>query len=313
MTTAHIDEHAEIPPPKLEQVSPGIFGYVQLDGTWGLNNTGFIAGKDGVTVIDTCFTERRARWFLEAVQTAAPGRAIRTLVNTHHHGDHTHGNYIFLPAATIIGHERCRAEVIATGHGTTALFPGVDWGRIEIAPPVVTFEERLSLYVDDLLVELIYVGPAHTTNDIVAWIPERKVLFSGDLIFNGGTPFVLMGSVAGSLEALDRLKALGAETIVPGHGPVCGPEAIEANAAYLRFLRDTAKAGFDAGKEPLTVARDTDLGRFASLTDKERLAGNLHRAYSELIGEPLGTPLNLGAVVGDMIALNGGQPPRCLA
>jgi cyclase len=144
-------------------------------------------------------------------------------------------------------------------------------------------------------------------------VPERKVLFTGDLVFNGGTPFVMMGSVAGSLAALERLKALGAQTLVPGHGSVCGPEAIDAQADYLRFIQDAAKTGFDAGKDALTVARESDLGRFASLTDRERLAGNLHRAYSELRGEPWGTALDLGPVMGDMIAYNGGQMPRCLA
>jgi cyclase len=64
----------------------------------------------------------------------------------------------------------------------------VEWGEIRIAPPFLTFEERLNLYMDDLKVELIYVGPAHTTNDVIAWVPERKVLFTGDVIFNQGTP-----------------------------------------------------------------------------------------------------------------------------
>src|SRR3990172_771498 len=286
MTTAHIDEQAEIPPPKVEEVSPGIFGYVQLDGSWGLNNTGFIVGKDGVVVIDTCFTEKRSRWFHDAVRKTAGSKAIRTLVNTHHHGDHTHGNYVFLPAATIIGHELCRAEVIAAGHSTKGMFPGVDWGEIVVAPPVVTFEERLNLYVDDLRVELIFVGPAHTTNDIVAWIPERKVLFAGDIVFNEGTPFAMMGSVAGWLDALELLQALPIETIVPGHGPVCGPGVLDEVAAYLRMVQTAAKKGSEAGLGPLEPAYQPDLGRFAWLLDKERFVGNLHRAFSELRGEP---------------------------
>ena len=313
MTTAHIDEHAEIPPPKVEEVSPGIFGYVQLDGSWGLNNTGFIVGSDSVIAIDTCFTERRSRWFYDAVRKAARDKPIRTLVNTHHHGDHTHGNYVFLPAATIIGHDLCREEVIASGLGTKGMFPGVDWGEIVVAPPVVTFEERLNLFADDLRVELIFVGPAHTTNDIVAWIPERKVLFAGDIVFNEGTPFAMMGSVAGWLEALERLKGFPIETIVPGHGPVCGPGVLDEVSDYLRMVQDAAKKGSDAGLGPLQTAYETDLGRFAGLLDRERLVGNLHRAFSELRGEPRGAALNLGAVVPEMVQYNGGQMPRCLA
>jgi cyclase len=218
-----------------------------------------------------------------------------------------------MPEATIIGHEKCREEVIAAGLMTKGLFPGVEWGEIEIAPPFVTFEERLNLYVDDLLVELIFVGPAHTSNDIVAWIPERKVLFAGDVVFNGGMPFVIMGSVAGSLTALNRLRALGAERIVPGHGSVCGSDVIDEVEAYLRFVQETARRGVAAAAPPLEVARGTDLGRFGELRDSERFAANLHRAYSEQRGEPLGCALELGPVVADMVAYNGGQMPRCLA
>ena len=310
MTSAHVHDD-ELPPPSVEEVGDGVFAYLQPDGSWGLNNTGFLVGTDAVTAVDTCFTEARTRAFLEAVGTVSRA-PVRTLLNTHHHGDHTHGNYL-LPGATIIGHERCREAVLASGHGTTALFPGVEWGDLEIAPPFVTFEERLNVYVDDLRVEAIFVGPAHTTNDVVLWLPERRILFAGDLVFAGGTPFVMMGSVAGSLAALARLRALGAETIVPGHGPVSGPAVLDDQEDYLRFVQATAAEAFEAGAPPLDAARDADLGRFAGWLDSERLAGNLHRAYSELRGEPLGTELDLVPIAGDMIALNGGRPLRCLA
>ena len=101
--------------------------------------------------------------------------------------------------------------------------------------------------------------------------------------------------------------------IVPGHGPVGGPELLDEVEGYLRFVDATARTGFDAGRSPLEVARDADLGRFAGWGETERLAPNLHRAYSELRGEPLGTALELGPMVADMIAYNGGQPPHCLA
>jgi cyclase len=156
------------------------------------------------------------------------------------------------------------------------------------------------------------VGPAHTTNDVIAWLPQQRVLFSGDLVFNGGTPFVVMGSVAGSLAALDRLAALDIGVIVPGHGGVCGRSAIADQAAYLRFLQDVARRGFDAGTPPLDLALATDLEAFAALGDPERIVGNLYRAYSELRGEPLGTPIDVQAYA-DMITYNGGRPLRCWA
>ncbi|MCH8897947.1 MAG: MBL fold metallo-hydrolase, partial [Chloroflexi bacterium] len=122
-----------------------------------------------------------------------------------------------------------------------------------------------------------------------------------------------MGSISGSLKALETLRSLGAGTIVPGHGPVCGPEVIDDMVAYLRFVQEVARKGFDANVSPLEAALETDLGRFAGWHDTERLAGNLHRAFSEIKGEPLGISLDLGPIVSDMVAYNGGQPLRCLA
>jgi cyclase len=189
----------------------------------------------------------------------------------------------------------------------------VDFGDCPVTPPTVTFDDRLSVYVDDLKVELIYVGPAHTTSDIVAWIPERKLLFSGDIIFNGGTPFALGGSVAGWLTGLDRIEALGAETIVPGHGEICGPEVIAEVRSYLLWVQQSARAGFEKATPPLELAGALDLGKFAEWHDKERLVPNLHRVYSELRGEPLGVPLDYRQLFAEMLIYNGNQPLRCLA
>lgn len=302
----------DLPEPTVEEVAEGVFAYVQLDGSWGLNNAGILPGSRGATLIDTSFTAPRARRLAEAVARLAP-QPVRAVINTHHHGDHTYGNFVF-PQATVIAHERCREAVLATGLATTKMFPGVDWGDIEIVAPFVTFSDRLVVHVDDLKLELLEMGPAaHTTNDIVAWIEDSGVLFSGDLVVHGGTPFALMGSVSGALAALDRLRALGPRVIVPGHGTICGPEVIDEQVSYLRFVQETAGAASAQGLSPLKAASHCDLGRFAAWTDAERLVGNLHRAFSELNGDPPGEPLPFGAIFEEMIAFNGGEPLRCCA
>lgn len=312
MSSQAVPAHAEIPPPRIEEVSPGIYAYIQMDGSWFLNNAGAIVGSRSATVVDTTGTEKRARAFHAAIREVTP-HPVSALINTHSHGDHTHGNFMFAPASAIIASERCRREIIAGGHASYALFPMVDFGDCPITPPTVTFDDRLSVYVDDLEVELIYVGPAHTTSDIVAWIPERKLLFSGDVIFNGGTPFALGGSVAGWLTALDRIEALGAEAIVPGHGEVCGPEVIGEVRSYLLWVQQSARAGFEKGTPPLDLAAALDLGKFAEWHDRERLVPNIHRVYSELRGEPLGIPLDYRQLFAEMLIYNGNQPLRCLA
>jgi cyclase len=295
------------------EVADGVFAWVQPDGSWWLNNAGFISGAGAVVAIDATSTERRTRALLGAIaaQTAAP---VRTLVNTHHHGDHTNGNCLFTDA-NVVGHRNCRdgvrAQVIG---GLEPVFGAVEWGELEIRPPTVVFDERLDLYAGERPIELHYIGtPAHTTGDVVGWLPDDRVLFAGDLVFNGGTPFLLMGSVEGAIDACERLRAFDAATIVPGHGEVCGPDAIDDVERYLRFVLDVAVRALVAGLSPLEAARQTDLGEFADLHDRERIVGNLHRAMLELGGAERGTPTDILSAFGDMITFNGGQPLRCLA
>jgi cyclase len=312
MSTSHA-EHVEVGLPHLEEVASGIYAYVQPDGSWFLNNTGFLVGRSGVVSIDTTSTEQRTRAYLDAI-AGVTRQPVRTLVNTHHHGDHTHGNCL-LPLATIIGHPLCREEILRTSFPPVAgVWSVVEWGDLHSEPPFVTFEDRLTVWVDDLRVELhIVPTPAHTTNDVVVWIPERSVLFTGDLVFVGGTPFVPMGSVSGSLSALEWLRTFGARTLVPGHGPVSDPSVIDGVEEYLGFIQKTAARGKSAGISPLDLARQTDLGRFAELTDAERIVGNLYRAYAELDGAEPGVPIDTLSALRDMVAYNGGQPLRCFA
>ena len=299
---------------EIQQVSEGIYAYLQPDGSWWLNNTGFLASRDGVISVDATSTERRTRAYLDAIRTVTE-KPVRTLVNTHHHGDHTHGNYLF-GGATIVGHERCREAILGTPAPPPAgVWTDVDWGPLELAPPFLTYTDGVTLWSGDLRCEVRYVGtPAHTTNDSIVHIPERSVVFAGDLLFNGGTPFALMGSVSGWIEVLETvLRPLGARTLVPGHGPVCGPEVIDDVLAYLRFVQRTAREAKEEGLSPLRAARAVDLGEFKDLLDAERIVGNLHRAYLELDGGERGAPLDLAGALGDMVAYNGGRPLTCHA
>jgi cyclase len=298
----------------LQQVSEGIYAYLQPDGSWYLNNTGFLVSRDGVISVDATSTERRTRAYLDAIATVT-NQPVRTLVNTHHHGDHTHGNYLF-GGATIIGHERCREAVLAAPiPPPPGVWTEVDWGHLEPAPPFLTYPDGVTLWSGDLRCEVRYVGtPAHTTNDSIVHIPERSVVFAGDLLFNGGTPFALMGSVSGWIEVLETvLRPLGARTLVPGHGPVCGPEVIDDMLAYLHFLQGTARQARAEGLSPLQAARAVDLGKFKDLLDAERIVGNLHRAYLELDGGERGAALDLVQPLDDMVAYNGGRPLTCHA
>ena len=97
---------------------------------------------------------------------------------------------------------------------------------------------------------------AHTTNDVVAWVPERKLLFAGDLVFNGGTPFVVMGSVSGAIAAVERLKEL-AQAVASCEGPIylhCHHGKHRSAAAVVKSPRSKARVPVSKCRRPQLVA-----------------------------------------------------------
>jgi len=297
---------------RLTEVADGVFAHVQAPGGWCLSNSGVITTPDGAVVVDTAATQRRAEALRDRVDAVAPGPR-RTVVDTHHHGDHVFGNHVFGPDATLVGHELIGPEMTATGLALTGLWPDVEWGDVRVTVPTVTFADRLTLPAGDRTVELLHVGPAHTTNDVVVWLEDCRVLFAGDVVLPGCTPFVLMGSVTGSLAAVERLARLDPLVVVGGHGPVGGPEVFEPTTAYLTWVLDVAREGLAAGRSPLEAARAPLPAEFRGLLDPERLVGNLHRAYLELSGGRPGAPVDVAPVFGEMVTWNGGTVPTCWA
>ena len=165
MSTNHL--HEDLGPGLLQEVAPNVFSYVQPDGTWFINNTGFIIGDSGVVSIDTTSTELRNRAYIDAIASVT-SQPVKILVNTHHHADHTHGNYLF-PEATIISHASCRDVMLATGiPDYRAAFPTVAWGDLEFRAPDITFEGSTTIHLDDI-VDLFDLGFVAHTEGRLAW------------------------------------------------------------------------------------------------------------------------------------------------
>lgn len=293
---------------ELAEVANGVYAWLQPTGGWCLSNAGVVVSGEDVAVIDTAATESRARQLVEAVGTlsATPARVV---VNTHFHGDHTFGNYLFRPHAAVIAHEACRTEAAIAGLGMCGLWPDVEWGTVRLSLPTLTYRDKLNLYVGDIDVQLRHPGPAHTRTDTVVWIPGRSVLYTGDIVMSGATPFCLMGSVSGSLRTIAALRRLRPRTVVTGHGPVAGPEVFDTAESYLTWVQRIAADGVRRRLTPLDAAREADLGEYSSLLDPERLVGNLHRAYAEHLGAPEGVELDVLGILHEMVEYHGGPLP----
>lgn len=296
----------------LEQIADGVHAWIQAPGTWWINNAGAVAGDDGVVLIDTCATRARTERFLTAVAAATGDRPIRLAVNTHLHGDHTYGNALLPDSTIIVAHERTRTGLLADFilNATPAIWsPSPDWGITRIRPPSVTIQDEAALHAGTRRIELRHPGhAAHTQGDVVAWLPDERVLFTGDLLFHQVTPLVFMGSVSGALRSLDWLAGFDAAVVVPGHGPLIPgadlPNVLAAHERYYTFVQHVTDGAGD--RSPLALATDTGLGEFADWPDAERLVLNLHRAFADRDG----TDLDLLAAFTDAITWHGG-PLHC--
>ncbi len=302
--------------PYVDELVEGVYAYVQPDGGWMVNNCGVVVDGSGTAVlVDTTSTERRNRAVLAEVARVSRG-APKAVVNTHHHPDHTYGNG-FLPAETlVIGHEKCRDEVLRAGLEATKVITTPDYGDLTLRPPELTFSDRLTLHLRDFPVELIHAGRAHTSNDVLVWLPEQRALFAGDLAFAGGQPFLLEGSVAGFRTAIATMRELAPEVLAPGHGPVCrGDEVVrllDAMDSYVAYVAEVAAVSHAAGLGPLEAAQKHRDNPYSTWAVTERFVGNLHRAYSELSGNPVDTRITVPSVWPDMVTFHGG-PIECHA
>ena len=295
---------------ELREVVEGVFAWVQPDGTWWINNAGAVTGGDGTLVVDTCATERRTRLFLDTLVLATDGAPITRAVNTHHHGDHTYGNSLLPASAVLIGHEAMRDELLVDpiiDECPPAWEPVPLWGDVTRRVPNVVTRTGLTVYTGARRVDLVHPGhTAHTAGDLVAWLPDERVLFAGDLVFHGLTPLAFAGSVDGARRTLDWLAGFEPDHLVPGHGPLVAAaelaDVLGAHERYYRLVLDTAEAGRREGLTPLAAAQACDLGEFADWADAERLVLNVHRAYADAEDRDL----DLAAAVVDAMTWNGG-------
>ena len=262
---------------------------------------------ESTLLIDTLFDLRLTEQMLAAMRDAVPAAAsIDTLVNTHANGDHCYGNQL-LGGARIVASERTVAEMSELPPAAMAAlveqapqmgelgaffmhcFGAFDFRGIELLLPQETFSGELAMTVGDRELHLIEVGPAHTRGDTLVYAPGERILFSGDILFSGAHPIAWAGPVSNWIAACERILAMDAQVIVPGHGPVAGPEAVRELKAYFEYLYELAKGCHAEGMTALQAARSVALDRWADWGERERLVVTIANIYGELGDEE---PLN---------------------
>jgi glyoxylase-like metal-dependent hydrolase (beta-lactamase superfamily II) len=304
---------------ELREIARDVFACLQEDRGLGFSNSGFVNAGGGL-VVDTFWDLPHTRELI-AHYARVWGEPARRVVNTHANGDHCWGNQLF-PQAEIVGHRRCAEEMRRESpaalqqlkqSGGSSRHPGLagfaralapwDFTGIELRPPTTLVDDALELDLGGIRARVEYVGPAHTGGDVIVHLPERGVVFTGDVLFRLCTPIGWVGTTRRWCAALDRIASLGAETLVPGHGPLCGPQGALEMKAYLEYVLAESRRFFEAGLTPAEAALKLDLGPYAGWTEPERIVFNVHRAYRELRGEPEDAPVDTLALFREVFEL----------
>jgi cyclase len=287
----------------LHEVGDGLYAYLQPDGGWGWSNAGLIVDGESTLLVDTLFDLALTEEMLRAMRDAVPAAArIGMLVNTHANGDHCYGNQL-VSGARIIASEQTAAEMPELppaamqalieqapqmgelGAFFLDCFGSFDFTGIELALPSETFSGELSIRVGGRELQLIEVGPAHTRGDTLVHDPLGRVLFSGDILFSGIHPITWAGPVSNWIAACERILALDAAVIVPGHGPLATPAEVRELKAYFEYLYEQTRARYAEGMSSLQAARSIALDRWAAWGEPERLAVNVANICAELAGD----------------------------
>lgn len=287
----------------LHDLGNGCWAYLQPDGSWGWSNAGLIVDGGESLLVDTLFDLPLTGEMLKDMRRSVPETSeIDTLVNTHANGDHTYGNQL-VTGARIVASQACHEEMERRppdafikfvknwqDYGESGALIQELMGRkfdfegIVNTLPTETFERDLTLSVGDTRVDLLNVGPAHTCGDILVHVPDRRTVFTGDIVFAGGHPIIWAGPVENWISACDLILGWDVEAVVPGHGPICDKGGVRELRSYLTILRDAAKGRFDSGMSWTDAAEEIVADHFRHWLDRERIFINVASLYRQFSG-----------------------------
>ncbi len=230
-------------------------------------NTGIVVGDEAVMVIDTQATPVMAQDVIRRIREVTD-KPIKYVVLSHYHAVRVLGASGYKPEHIIASRdtfdlivERGEADMKSEIERFPRLFravesvPGLTW-------PTIVFEKRMTLWLGRLQVEIMQLGRGHTKGDTVVWLPQEKILFSGDLVEYGATPYTGDAYLTDWPATLDAVAALKPEKLVPGRGAsLMTPKDVQAGLdgtrAFITEMFGAVKRGAAAGKDLRTVYKDT--------------------------------------------------------
>ena len=275
-----------------ERVSDDI--YVFTSDLYAQVTASAVVTREGIVVVDTLPFSVETEEMIDYLNSLGMG-PIKYLVNTHWHGDHSNGNFLFDESVELVCHKRCQQIMFELGQAALdeakESSPLLEAAELRI-PNVVFDDGELVLHVGNKSIE-VALTPGHTPDSSVAYVREDKVLLAADTVMP--VPYFVWGDRHLFKESLAGLQRYNLESIVQGHGEVLLrgeiPAAIESSIAYLDTLEEEVAEIVAQGKGKSAVNKLTIDRCGKSRIPLNGLVQDLHRAnayalYDELVGSP---------------------------
>ena len=297
---------------RLEEVAEGVYFATGTGDIYTMSNALIIERNDDVVIVDSHITPAAGRALLDSIRVVTE-KPITTLINSHFHYDHSNGTPAFGPDIEIIGHEITYEKLTAdpenehTFQSSLQRFDGTVnrlqtelnnatgteerrelqgqlayWRRhveaqeeIVFTPPTQTLRDKMTLYRGGREIQLHYFGRAHTGGDLAIYLPDEKIVFTGDMML-GGISYMGDGYVAEWADTLQGLKNLDVELVLPGHGPgFTEVERISNVQAYYTDLTEEIRRLKNLGYSAEEAAARADLRQHAETLGVNQLGANV--------------------------------------
>lgn len=295
----------------MEQLTPNVFVDTQFvipfdgPGPYGCNPS-FIVTTEGIVMIDTPAMPTYAiKWRGEIAKKGE----VKYILNTEYHPDHISGNYFF--PGTVVSHDGVKklftAPVTEVGvdddnplkkdKQTFATKESYYRQRVtmhdpeglvllegyQFREPTITFSERLTIYLGNHTFELIHL-PGHTPYEVGVYVPEERIVFTGDNFTNGWETGLVDSCPLEWLESLKKIEAMDVDYIVPGHGPVGDKAALREFTAFIQGVIDTVKKAIEKGLSKEEAANTVKIKGLPNVCHPgvEQQKMNIRRLYEML-------------------------------
>lgn len=280
---------------RFEKVADGVYAFVGETGARtaaneGLNaNIGLVVTPEGAVLIDSGATWQGARQIHDAVKRVTD-RPVKWVINTGGQDHRWLGNgYFAAQGAEVIAHADGRADMVNRGGEQLAALKQVLGPKADGTTPVLPTRwiegEHVRLVLGGVAIELKHRGGAHTPGDTMVWLPQQRVLFTGDVVYVDRMLGVLPFSRTKAwLDTFAQIERLSPDRIVPGHGRVTDLAQAQAQTRdYLLALRAHMRKAVEEGTDISAAIKSFDGARFQQLQNAaELMPGNGSRVYLEM-------------------------------